>query len=218
MIIKNRFFCFFFEKERKKIKLQFIFLFINCYLTMQLKIKYIIIISYLSFSFVFSQSKRDQSVDEESPTPVSFPYNFTGKYFGNLKVSNNIKLLSNIPTEFSLLKSEENDSEFVYQLKFIGKGEKETKKYTLVIVNEEKGFYVIKDENGMEFMGVLIEDTLYSTFELDDKMTFTSLRFTNSGEVYLKIMLSKKVKKSKNKNNKLINSNVVLLQQAKFTR
>ncbi|MFD0963104.1 hypothetical protein [Pseudofulvibacter geojedonensis] len=172
---------------------------------------------FLHVSFVFCQGpEKEKRVDDEFPTPIAFPYEYTGEYFGNLNISDNLDTLSNIPTEFSLFESDEKKDEFIYQLTFISGGKKEIKKYKLKIIDEEKGFYVIEDSNGLEFMAVLIKDTLYSTFELDGKITFSTLRFTNTRQVYLKIVLSKKVK-NKSKNN-LINSNVILVQQAKFTR
>lgn len=176
----------------------------------------ILLLAIMTCSISFSQREKKNRIDEEFPTPVAFPYEYTGDFFGNLKVSNSEKTLSNIPTKFSLFKSEEHEGEFVYQITYMNGQKDNTQTYRLIILDEEKGYYVIKDAQGLEFMGVLVDDTLYSTFEIDDKITYTSLRFTNVGHVHLKIVLSAKMKK-KGKSNGVVNSNVVLVQKAKFT-
>ncbi len=177
----------------------------------------IIYIGIVSFTLSFSQTNRDKRVDHEFPTPIAFPYDYLGSYFGNLRVSDNTGVLVNVPTEF-ILSNTENKNEFTYRLNFLKGKVKESQIFKLIIIDEVKGLYAIKDPKGLEFTAVLIDQTLFCTFEIDNKITLSSFKFTNTEKVYFNILVSKKGAKRKINDSKIQLSNVVLKQEAKFTK
>jgi hypothetical protein len=165
--------------------------------------------------------KRENRIDKEFPTSVSFPYEFFGNFSGNLRVSNNTGTIANVPTEFSI-KQTDKENEFIYTITYIrGKGKKEVNTYKLFTIDTEKGFYSILDNQGLEFTAILIDNTLYSTFEINNNIMFTALEFTNSGKVNLKIVLSQKInnKKAKElKKDEARSSNVTYIQKAVLSK
>ena len=187
---------------------------------MSFKYKFVFVFSFLFFMHSMrlnGQNKRQKRIDEDFPTRVAFPYDYFGSYFGNLRISDNTGVLVNVPTEF-ILSNTENKNEFTYRLNFLKGKDKESQIFKLIIIDEEKGLYAIKDANGIEFTAVLIDQTLFSTFEIDNKMTLSSFKFTNTSNVYFSILVSKKAAKRKINDSKIQLSNVVLKQEAKFTK
>jgi hypothetical protein len=162
-----------------------------------------------------SNIEKEKRVDDEFSTPIAFPYNFLGNYSGNLNISDNTGSISNVPTEFSITKSNDEDV-FMYQFSFIQGKEKIINKYMLHIIDDNNGYYAISDDKGLEFMATLIKDTLYSTYETKNTIMFTSFQFTNEGKLRFNIIISKK---SKNKGKGDTNlSNVVQVQKALLSK
>ncbi|MBQ0787039.1 MAG: hypothetical protein KBT69_06045 [Oceanihabitans sp.] len=165
--------------------------------------------------------KRKNNIDKEFPTSIAFPYSYLGDYSGNLRVSNNTGAIANIPTEFALRATDKKE-EFVYTITYIkGKDKKEVNTYTIFILDEEKGFYAIADNTGLQFTATLIDNTLFSTFEINNNIMFTALEFTNSGKVKLNIMLSEKINNTRTKELKIDearSSNVILVQKAVLSK
>jgi hypothetical protein len=162
-----------------------------------------------------SNIEKEKRVDDEFSTPIAFPYNFLGNYSGNLNISDNAGSISNVPTEFSITKSNDEDV-FMYQFSFIQGKEKIINKYMLHIIDENNGYYAISDDKGLEFMATLIKNTLYSTYDTKDTIMFTSFQFTNLGKLRFNIIISKK---SKNKGKGDTNlSNVVQVQNALLSK
>lgn len=184
--------------------------------TFILKVSFLSILLFCS-SLGYGQKESHNKDDEEFPTPIAFPYEYLGSYFGNLRVSDNTGVLVNVPTEF-ILSATENKKEFIYRLNFLKGKNKESQIFKLIVIDESKGLYAIKDPNGLEFTAVLIDQTLFSTFEMDNKTTLSSFKFTNTEKVYFSILVSKKGGKRKINDSKIQLSNVVLKQEAKFTK
>lgn len=163
----------------------------------------------------YAQKERPNKDEKEFPTPISFPYDFLGKYSGNLNISDTTGSVANVPTEFSISKSDIEDV-FLYQFSFIQGKDKIVNKYMLHIIDETKGYYAIADEKGMEFMATLINGALYSTYDTKDTIMYTSLQFTNEGKLRFNVIISKK---SKNKGKGDTNlSNVVQVQKALLSK
>ncbi|WP_034058128.1 hypothetical protein [Lacinutrix jangbogonensis] len=177
----------------------------------------IVLFLFLAISLSTYAQKGSNRIDKEFPTPISFPFDFLGNYSGNLRVSNATGTLANHPTEFSI-KETETKGEFVYSISyFIGK-EKQAINYQLRTIDQDKGFYAIKDDSGMEFTAIQIENILYSTVEIDNTILFTTLHFTNDEKVRLNIFLSEKVTVNKKNKNQAKSANIVLMQKAVFSK
>lgn len=165
---------------------------------------------------VLTLSAQDEKrVDDEFPTPIAFPYDFLGNYSGNLNISDHTGSIANVPTEFSISKSNDEDV-FIYQFSFIQGKEKIVNKYLLHIIDEDKGYYAITDDKGMEFMATLIKDVLYSTYDTKDTIMFTTLQFTNDMKLRFNVVISKKVKNKGKGGTNL--SNVVQIQKALLSK
>lgn len=163
----------------------------------------------------YTQIDRVKRIDDEFPTPISFPYEYLGEFAGNLSISDNTGTIANVPTEFSISKSEDNEV-FNYQFSFIQGKEKVVNKYMLHIIDESKGYYAITDDKGLEFMATLIKGVLYSTYDTKDTIMYTTLQFTNDGKLRFNVVISKK-SKNKGKGNTNL-SNVVQVQKALLSK
>ena len=170
---------------------------------------------FFSFTEVHCQKKKETRIDEEFPTPISFPYDFLGNYSGNLNISDNTGSIANVPTEFVISKNED-DNTFDYKFSFLQGQKKVVNAYKLYIIDEDKGYYAIKDNDGLEFMATLIKGTLHSTYDTADTIMYTTLEFTNDGKLRFDIVISKK-QKSKGKGG-IVLSNVVQVQKALLSK
>lgn len=141
----------------------------------------------------YGQKKRVESrIDEEFPTQYAFPKEYYGKYFGNLRVANGEGVISNTPMEFYLSPTD-TEGVYNYKLIFIHQKQKETKSYTIKTINLEKGAYLITDDNSdLSFPATLVDNILFSTFQVDNNILNSELIFKNNGKVYLKITSSTK--------------------------
>ncbi len=183
----------------------------------QLNYKLLLFLISLSLinSFGYAQTPKETRLDDEFPTPVAFPYAYLGEYSGNLSVSDQTGTVANIPTDFTI-KPSDKENVFVYQFSYYQKDGKQTNVYHLHIIDEEKGYYAISDNKGMEFTATLINGVLYSTYDTKDKIMFTSLQFTNNDKLRFKIILS--LKNKTNDKLETTRSNVVQVQSALLSK
>lgn len=189
-------------------------------LYLRLKIKkelayLLILLNFISgFSFYLSAQENNR-IDEEFPTPIAFPYEFLGSYSGNLNIADTTGSMANVPTDFTIRKT--NDEEvFEYEFSYYQGNDNIVNKYLLHIIDEEKGYYAITDNEGLEFMATLIKGVLYSTYDTKDKIMFTSLQFTNDGKLRFNVIISLKSKKQGKGGTNL--SNVVQTQKALLSK
>ncbi|QIE58311.1 hypothetical protein G5B37_01620 [Rasiella rasia] len=179
-----------------------------------------LLLLFLGISMSTLAQSKKKRIDEEFPTPIAFPFEFFGDYAGNLRVSDNTGTLANIPTELSLTKTD-IDGEFEYTIVFLNGKDKEQLTHRLFTIDQEKGFYAIKDNQGLEFTAILIDGILHSMFEVNDMLLFTTLQFTNDEKVRLTITRAKKILNSRTKKLKedqAKSSNVVLVQKALLSK
>ncbi|WP_417557787.1 hypothetical protein [Mesoflavibacter zeaxanthinifaciens] len=173
-----------------------------------------ILLVIMSFS-VFSQEKGKNRIDEEFPPSIPFPYDYLGNYEGNTKVVNNEKVLSNIPTSFVINKSKESNV-FDYKIIFKSGKAEEVYVFKLIIIDETKGFYVVKDSDNNEYLATLIDNQLHVTYTKDNFHYLNTIQFTNSGKMYF-IMTISELSKSIKKTKTAI-YNTVLLQKATLSK
>ena len=107
---------------------------------------------------------------------------------------------------------------FEYTLSYIHEKKRVTNVYKLHIIDESNGFYAVQDNNGLEFTGILVDNILHSTFEIDNVVTFTTLHFTNDQKVRLNIYVSNKVKNKKKDKKGAKSANVALIQRGLFSK
>ena len=173
------------------------------------------LLTFTSGCCLVLDAQNNKQVDEEFPTPVAFPYEYLGTYSGNLNVADPTGSIANVPTDFIIKKT--NDKEvFEYEFSFYQGENKIVNKYLLHIIDEEKGYYAITDEEGLEFMATLIKCVLYSTYDTKDKIMITSLQFTNDGKLRFNIIITLKSKKQGKGGTNL--SNVVQVQKALLSK
>ena len=170
----------------------------------------------LGITNIYGQKREETRIDEEYPTPITFPYDFLGNYSGNLSILDQTGVTENIPTDFKIYESEEEEDVFIYEFTYNTRKGGEKSRYKLHIIDEEKGYYAISDESGMEFMATLIGDVLYSTYSNKDRIMFTSLHFTNDQKMRFKVILS--IKNKKKQGSELTLSNVVQVQRATLSK
>ena len=134
---------------------------------------------------------------------------------GNLNIADATGSKANVPTDFTIRKT--NDEEvFEYEFSYYQGNDNIVNKYLLHIIDEEKGYYAITDNEGLEFMATLIKGVLYSIYDTKDKIMFTSLQFTNDGKLRFNVIISLKSKKQGKGGTNL--SNVVQTQKALLSK
>ncbi len=106
---------------------------------------------------------------------ATFPDDFFGIYSGNLHISSE-KGDQTIPMEFHLFTT---DSVHKYKYTLVyGDGEtKQIRSYNLVEKNKEKGTYVIDENNGIILDCKVLDNKMYTLFEVNGNLLTTFITF-----------------------------------------
>ncbi|AXG68420.1 hypothetical protein KORDIASMS9_00635 [Kordia sp. SMS9] len=155
------------------------------------------------------------SEDKEFPTQYAFPKEYTGTYAGNLNIADASGVLQNVPMELTL-KPTEDPKKYSYTLSYIVAKKKDERKYTLIVVDPEKGLYDLDENNGVILRANYMRQTLFSTFEVNNRILNSSVEFRNDGRVFFTIIVTEKADPRKTGGEKLsvTSYNAVVLQKA----
>ncbi|MGJ8667334.1 MAG: hypothetical protein ACSHW7_13270 [Patiriisocius sp.] len=130
-------------------------------------------ITFLFFS-VFQISAQEEK--------VNFPDDFFGNYTGILKIYND-KGNSEFPMEFHLQPTEISE-EYTYTIIY-GTGEqRQVRLYTLKEKDAKKGIYVVDENNGILLENKVVENKLYTLFEVGGKLLTTFITFEKDHLVF----------------------------------
>lgn len=106
---------------------------------------------------------------------LRFPQDFYGIYKGDLKITNS-KGTQTIRMEFHLNKTD-SIGKYQYTLVYIMDGNRQERLYNLIEKNASKGEYVVDENNGIFLDAKVVDNTLYSLFEVQGNLLTTTERF-----------------------------------------
>lgn len=106
---------------------------------------------------------------------LQFPRDFYGIYKGDLQIVN-ARGRQTIQMEFHLKKTD-SIGKYQYMLVYIMNGERQECKYNLLEKDVSKGEYIVDENNGILLDAKLIDNTIYSMFEVQDNILTTTERF-----------------------------------------
>ena len=121
---------------------------------------------------------------------INFPEDFFGSYRGDLVIQN-ARGSQTIGMEFHI---NETDSigKYQYQIVYIADGKRQERNYNLITKNEEKGEYVVDENNGILLSAKQFENRLYSVFEVQGNLLTTIETFHEDHMIFEIIFSSKK--------------------------
>lgn len=125
---------------------------------------YLILIVFLFSLSVFSQNDS-----------LQFPQDFYGVYKGDLHITN-AKGKQTIKMEFHLNPTD-SIGKYEYKLVYVMMGKPEERKYTLIEKDASKGEYIVDENNGILLDAKLIDNTIFSMFEVQGSILTTTERF-----------------------------------------
>jgi hypothetical protein len=129
--------------------------------------KYLYVIAFFLSITSFSFCQETKS--------ANFPTDYLGVYKGDLKIVNSAET-ETIPMEFHL-KATDSIDKYEYILVY-GEGEKRQERlYHLIEKDAAKGNYVIDENNGILLDAKVVDNTLYSMFEVQGSLLTTTERF-----------------------------------------
>ncbi len=131
------------------------------------------------------------SEDKEFPTEYAFPKEYVGTYAGNLSIADASGVIQNVPMEL-VIKPTEDPKKYSYTMAYIVSNKKDERKYTLVVVDPEKGLYDLDENNGIVLRANYMRQTLFSTFELNNRILHSRVEFNNDGRVFFSISVTEK--------------------------
>ncbi len=183
--------------------------------------KLLFIIALLCVSIGTAQKKQvkeragKDSEDKKFPTEYAFPKEYVGTYAGNLNVADASGVLQNVPMELTL-KATEDPKKFAYTLSYIVSQKKQEQKYTLIVVDPAKGLYDLDENNGVVLRANYMRQTLFSTFEVNNRILNSSVEFKNDGRVFFVIIVTEKADPRKTGSEKLAvtSYNAIVIQKA----
>ncbi len=112
---------------------------------------------------------------EAQEDSLQFPQDFYGIYKGDLHIVN-ARGNQTIGMEFHLNPTDSIDK-YQYMLVYIIEGKRQERKYSLLVKDTSKGEYVIDENNGILLDAKLIDNTIYSMFEVQGNLITTTERF-----------------------------------------
>lgn len=142
------------------------------------------------------------SEDKEFPTQYAFPKEYVGTYAGNLAIADASGVIQNVPMEL-VLKPTEDPKKYSYTLAYIVSNKKDERKYTLVVVDPEKGLYDLDENNGIVLRANYMRQALFSTFELNNRILHSRVEFNNDGRIFFSITVTEKTDARKTGDEKL---------------
>lgn len=106
---------------------------------------------------------------------LKFPQDFYGIYRGDLHITNaNGK--QTIQMEFHLNPTD-SIGKYQYMLVYIMNGNRQERKYKLLEKDTTKGEYIVDENNGILLDAKLIDNTIFSMFEVQGNILTTTERF-----------------------------------------
>lgn len=104
-----------------------------------------------------------------------FPEAYFGIYKGDLEIINS-RGKQTIGMEFHLNKTD-SISKYVYTLVYIVDGNRQERLYNLITKDKENGEYIVDENNGILLDAKLVDNTLYSMFEVQGSILTTKESF-----------------------------------------
>ena len=174
---------------------------------------------------VMAQTKKAKeragktSEDKVFPAEQAFPKEYVGTYAGNLNIADATGVLQNVPMEL-IIKPTEDPKKYDYILSYIVSKKRDERKYTLVVVDHEKGIYDLDENNGIVLRANYMRQTLFSTFELNNRILNSRVEFNNDGRVFFSITVTEKAASRKTGTEKtpVISYNTTVIQKAALRR
>lgn len=153
--------------------------------------------------------------DKAFPKNYAFPKEYVGTYAGNLNVSDVTGVVQNVPMEL-IIKPTEDPKKFSYTLAYIISKKRDERNYTLLVVDPEKGLYDLDENNGVVLRANYMRQTLFSTFELNNRILNSSVEFKNDGRVFFNIIVTEKgdPRKTGDENNPVTSYHAIVIQKA----
>lgn len=119
------------------------------------------------------------SVHAQKPQTMAkisnFPDAYLGIYKGDLTISS-VRGQQVIPMEFHLTATDSANT-YNYTLVYGAGEQRQERLYTLIAKNAAKGDYVVDENNGIILKAKLVDNTLYSVFEVAGNLLTTTERF-----------------------------------------
>lgn len=106
---------------------------------------------------------------------LQFPQDFYGIYKGDLQIVN-ARGRQTLQMEFHLNKTD-SIGKYQYMLVYIMNGERQERKYHLVTKDASKGEYLVDENNGILINAKVMDNTIYSMYEVQDNILTTTERF-----------------------------------------
>jgi hypothetical protein len=184
------------------------------------KILFLIALVCMSTTMVAQQKQVKEragktSEDKKFPTQYAFPKEYVGTYSGNLSIADYTGVIQNVPMEL-IIKPTEDPKKFSYTLAYIVSNKRQEQKYTLIVVDPEKGLYDLDENNGVVLRANYMRQTLFSTFELNNRILNSRVEFNNDGRVFFSITVTEKADPRKTGNDQLavVSYNTTIIQKA----
>lgn len=182
------------------------------------KIVFLLAIICMSSCMAQKQAKERKGKNAEDktfPTVHAFPKEYVGTYAGNLNIADASGVLQNVPMEL-IIKPTEDPKKFSYTLIYIISKKRDERKYTLIVVDPEKGLYDLDENNGILLRANYMRQTLFSTFEVNNRILNSSVEFKNDGRVFFNIIVTEKADPRKTGSEKIavISYNTIVIQKA----
>ncbi|EDP98439.1 hypothetical protein U8527_20785 [Kordia algicida OT-1] len=183
--------------------------------------KLLFLIAILSMSVGMAQKKQAKeragknAEDKEFPTQYAFPKEYVGTYAGNLNIADASGVLQNVPMELRITPTED-PKKFEYVMSYIVAKKKDERKYTLIVVDPAKGLYDLDENNGVVLRANYMRQTLFSTFEVNNRILNSSVEFKNDGRIFFNIIVTEKADPRKTGGEKLAvtSYHAVVIQKA----
>ncbi|GEQ86915.1 hypothetical protein ULMS_24230 [Patiriisocius marinistellae] len=106
---------------------------------------------------------------------INFPHDFFGNYTGTLHIYND-KGNTEYPMEFHLQPTS-FEKEYTYTIIYGNGEQRQERLYTLKEKDVEKGIYVVDENNGILLENKVINNKLYTLFEVNDSLLTTFITF-----------------------------------------
>ena len=141
------------------------------------------VISLISSCTTTSKTKKIDEAKDSREITLDFPKDILGYWKGEIEIFRDTGMVQSL--EMSIYIEETLDEDmYIWEITYNPGQEEDKRPYLLIVKNKEKGLYQVDEDNGIILDAFLVDNKLFSTFEVGKSLLTTINTFIGNEMVF----------------------------------
>jgi len=141
------------------------------------------VFSLISACTTTSKTKKIDEAKVSKEIDIEFPEDVLGYWKGELEIFRDTGLVQQIPMAILIEETLDNEM-YIWEITYNPGKEEDKRPYLLIVKNKERGHYQVDEDNGIILDAFLLDNKLFSTFEVGKSMLTTVNTFIGDEMVF----------------------------------